>query len=274
MTETEAGIAAQYGRTGDLLDRILAFLAGSGVAEGEITAEHLKPLDEFHIGGAAATERLLDPLGLAPGTRILDIGCGIGGPARLMASRYGAKVTGIDLTPDFVRTARRLSALTGLDTAFVEGSALDLPFAAARFDLATLLHVGMNVPDKPRLFAEAARVLRSGGTFALYDVMLHGAPPAFPVPWAETPALSFLAAPDAYLAAAEAAGFRLAARRGRGDAARAFFAEMRARSAAEGPQAIGLPLLMGPTAPAKVANLAAAVELGDIEPVEMIFVRD
>ena len=111
-----------------------------------VTAEHLKAVDEFHIGGAEATAALLDQLAIGPETRVLDVGSGIGGPARTIAARYGARVTGVDLTPDFVETARRLTETVGLKADFVVGSALDLPFATASFDLATLLHVGMNIP--------------------------------------------------------------------------------------------------------------------------------
>src|SRR5690606_32008034 len=117
-----------------------------------------------------------------------------------IAERTGARVTGVDLTPDFVETARSLTETVGLSADFVVGSALDLPFADAAFDLATLIHVGMNIPDKPRLFAEAARVLVPGGAFAIYEVMRFGAHPAFPLPWAADASSSFLETPDGYLA--------------------------------------------------------------------------
>jgi SAM-dependent methyltransferase len=270
--EVEARVAAHYGGAG-LHERILERLAEAGIAVEAVTAEHLKAVDEFHIGGAEATTALLDQLEIGPGTRILDIGCGIGGPARMMAERYGAKVTGVDLTPAFVEAARHLTATVGLEAEFVAGSALDLPFRAASFDLATLLHVGMNLPDKPRLFAEAARVLAPKGTFAVFDVMLFGAHPAFPLPWASDAGSSFLETPEAYLAAAEAAGFALRSRRERGEVARAFFARMQAQMAGKEPPLVGLPLLMGEAAASKLGNMVKAVQAGDIQPVEMIFDR-
>jgi SAM-dependent methyltransferase len=268
----EATVAAHYGGAG-LHERIVERLAEAGIARGAITAEHLKAVDEFHIGGAEATAALLDQLAIGPETRVLDVGSGIGGPARMIAARFGARVTGIDLTPDFVETARRLTEMVGLEADFVQGSALDLPFAAESFDLATLLHVGMNIADKPRLFAEVARVLVPGGTFAVYEVMRFGAHPAFPLPWAADAGSSFLETPESYLAAAEAAGFALAGRRGRGEAATAFFARMQAQMAGKAPPVVGLPLLLGPEAPVKVGNMMAAVAAGDIQPVEMIFRR-
>lgn len=265
-----SSIAAHYGRA-DLYDRILAALSAAGVAQDAVTAEHLKPVDEFHIGGVAATEALLDPLGIGAGTRVLDLGSGIGGPARHIQARYGAQVTGIDLTPEFVDTARRLSALVGVTAEFVQGSALDLPFGDGAFDLLTLIHVGMNLPEKPRLFSEAARVLAPGGRFAVYDVMLFGDHPAFPLPWAGTPEASFMARPDDYLEAAEAAGLRLLHRRDRQEVAKAFFAEMKARADQFGAMALSQALLMGEDAMEKRANMVASVETGDIAPVEMIF---
>ncbi len=123
----EADVAAHYAGTG-LHERIMARLAEAGIVAGAVTADHLKAVDEFHIGGAEATIALLDQLDIGPKTRILDVGSGIGGPARTMAGRYGAKVTGIDLTPDFVETAQQLTETVGLKASFVVGSALDLPF--------------------------------------------------------------------------------------------------------------------------------------------------
>lgn len=270
MEKPEEKIRAHYGQSG-LFERIVHGLAEAGVGPGKLTADDLKSVDEFHIGGVMATKSLLDPLGFDAGTEVLDIGSGIGGPTRFMAQTYGCRVTGIDLTPEYVETARRLTEAVGLTADFIAGSALDLPFGAESFDAATLIHVGMNLPDKPKLFAEVARVLRPGGIFAVYDVMRHGEHPAFPLPWAETEAASFLAAPDDYRAAARAAGLTETHSAGRGDVARAFFAEMQARLAQSGPPPVGLPLLMGETAPQKAANMAAAVGSGDIEPVEMIF---
>ncbi len=270
MTDPEERIVRHYGGTG-LYRRIVEALARAGVDEKAVSVDDLKPVDEFHIGGVAATEALLDPLGIEPGMRVLDIGSGIGGPARWMRSRYGAAVTGVDLTPEFVATAKRLTDLVGLDARFVVGSALDLPFEDASFDIASLIHVGMNLPDKPRLFSQVARVLAPQGTFAVYDVMRFGEHPAFPLPWATSSGESFLERPDTYLSAAEAAGFTLTLRRDRGEIARDFFRKMQEAIADGGPPAVGLPILMGSNAGEKVANMIAAVNAGDIQPVEMVF---
>ncbi len=270
MTETEDRIAAHYG-VGNLYGRIIEALKAGGVDPNALRPDHLKAVDEFHIGGAEATMALLDQLDIGSDTKVLDIGSGIGGSARFISARYRARVTGLDLTPEYVDTARRLTDAVGLTARFVQGSALDLPFEDESLDIVTLFHVGMNLADKGGLFRGVARVLTPGGAFAVYDVMRFGAHPAFPVPWASGPDSSFLATPEEYLAAAEAAGLRLRTRRDRGDVAREFFAAMQKRLAAAGPPAAGLPILMGKDAPAKVANMIAAVNAGDIAPVEMIF---
>lgn len=257
---------------GGLFDRIMDGLAASGKDTNALQPEDLKPVDEFHIGGVAATDELLDQLDIDDGTRVLDIGSGIGGPARHIVSRYGAEVTGLDLTAEFVETAKRLTELVDLNATFREGSALDMPFDDDAFDVATLIHVGMNLPDKPKLFSEAARVLRPDGMFAVYDVMQVGEEhPAFPLPWATDPEASFLVSPSAYLDAASGAGFSLVAQRERGEFARAFFEKLAASLAGSSPPPLGLGLVMGSDAQVKVGNMVSSVGAGNIAPVEMFF---
>ncbi len=192
----------------------------------------------------------------------------------MIAARYGCRVTGVDLTPHFVETARALSAMCGMAdrVRFEVGSAVALPLPDASFDLALLLHVGMNVPDKMALFREARRVLRKGGTFAVYEVMRTGdGDLAFPVPWAETPDLSARETPRTYRAAAEAAGFALEVEENRREIALDFFSRLQVQAAGGAPPPLGLHNLMGPTVKEKVANMIAAVRAGTIAPVQMIF---
>ncbi len=210
---------------------------------------------------------------LSAGTGVLDIGCGLGGPARLAASRYGCSVTGIDLTAEFVRTGQVLCQWVGLDSIkLVEGSALDMPFEDASFDAAYMMHVGMNIAGKENLFAEAARVLRPGCTFGIYDVMQTAEGEiSFPVPWAETSATSALASPEQYKSMLEKAGFEIIAERNRRDFAIAFFADIAARNrAAGGPPPLGIHILMGENRAGKVGNMAGDIAAGRIAPVEMI----
>jgi MPBQ/MSBQ methyltransferase len=271
VSTTEQLTIEHYARA-ELERSILAGLQAMG-AEASPTPEDLAAVDEFHMGGRAATLELAAALKLTPATRVLDIGAGIGGTARHLARAYGCRVTGVDLTPDFVRAARHLTQLLRLDdrVAFHVGSAVDLPFADGSFEVATLLHVGMNIADKRRLATEAHRVLAPGGLFAVYDVMRTGpGEVAYPQPWATTPATSFLATPEDYRAALAAAGFGVEGERRRTDLALATFRAMRERLATAGPPPLGLHLLMGESAPAKLANIMAGLESGTFAPVELL----
>lgn len=270
----EDDIAHHY-TTGKLLARIRQGLRDSGCDPDRPSVEDLKPVDEFHIGGAEATRDLIAQLNVTGDSRVLDIGCGICGPARTVATTTGAHVTGIDLTEEFVATARALNRATGLEprVTCTVGSALDIPFDADSFDAATLIHVGMNIPDKARLFAEAARVLRPGGTFAVYEVMRTGPGElTYPVPWSDLRDGDFSAPPETYRDAARAAGFTHAAERERRETALNFFNARRADLAArDGPPPLGMHLVMRGDPRQKMLNMLANVEAGHIAPVEMIF---
>lgn len=273
MNDIENRVAGHYGGP-DLLSVILAV---AGAEDGSLNPDVLEQIDEFHVGGPAATERLLDGMNLAPGARLLDIGSGVGGPAR-RAVRRGAVVTGVDLTERFVATATELSRRVGTEgqPRFLRGSGLALPFEDASFDAAMMLHVGMNIADKGRLMTEVARVLRPGGVFAVYDLLrLDDSTAAYPLPWAAESGTSFLDTADAYRRTAEAAGLHLTAEVPRADEAKAFFAAMRTRAderkAASLPPAPGVGTVMGDDAPLKLANLAAAVMQGHVAPSELHF---
>ncbi|WP_158266849.1 class I SAM-dependent methyltransferase [Alsobacter soli] len=273
MREHELGVSKHYSSY-DVLPRIRDGLVAMGLDPDKITPEALKAVDEFHIGGAEATAALLEKSGIRPGLEVLDIGSGIGGPARMIAERYGCQVTGVDLTPQFVETARALSAMCGMAdrVRFEAGSAVALPCEASSFDLALLLHVGMNVPDKAALFREARRVLRDGGKFAIYEVMRTGdGELSFPVPWAETPDVSALAPPETYRESADNAGFTLDSEENRRDIAIEFFSRVQAQAGSAAPPPLGLHHLMGPTVQQKMANMIAGIRSGTIAPIQMIF---
>lgn len=274
MNRVEQTIADHY-TTGSLLERIEAGLAKLGVDPDNVRPQDLKPVDEFHTGGVEATEALLNQLEITPDTRVLDIGSGLGGTARLVASRYAARVTGVDLTPTFVETATELSRMAGLGgrTDFIVGSAMDLPVGEAAFDLALLLHVGMNIADKLDLFREVRRVLAPQGMFAVYDVMRgpNGSALRFPVPWSSQMATSFVESPELYQDVAGVAGFGLVCQRDRTEFARTFLNKMMGSMKESGEPPLGIHLLMGDTAAAKIANYVAMLDDGRIRPIEMIF---
>lgn len=266
-------VSAHYTH-GGLLDAIRAGVRKLGKTPESVTVNDLAAVDEFHIGGRQASSDFLSQLKLTADAHVLDIGCGLGGPARFVASQYGSRVTGIDLTPEYIETGKVLCSWVGLGEriALQQGSALSMPFPNEHFTGAYMLHVGMNIENKAGLCAEAYRVLRPGAWFGIYDVMRIGEGELiYPVPWATTPETSFVASAEQYQQALHAAGFTLVAERNRHEFALAFFEQLRAKTlAAGGPPPLGLHILMGASAPGKVQNMIANVAGGRIAPVELI----
>lgn len=242
MTDELDRVRDHYRATG-LTDRLKAALAVFGPEEHRLKIEQLATLDQFHTRGLAATAELANLAAINADMSVLDVGSGVGGPARFLAETYGCQVTGVDLSEPFVEAARYLTARTGQDgkVSFETGSALALPFENGRFDAALLQHVAMNIADRPLLYREIRRVLKPGGKFATFDVVLNGGDPLYPVPWAKTPGESFLLTAEATCEAIEAAGFGTVVRRDDSAIAKAWFAELRA----SGPPALNLGVVMG-----------------------------
>jgi len=190
----------------DLLTAIEDLSAGD---VGALTQPQLDALDQYHAGGAEAVARMLPTLGLAPGRTVLDVGAGLGGPARQVARTIGCSVVGVDITSSYVDTARALTAAAGLSASveFVHGSVTDV--ARTGFDAAYVMHVQMNVADKQAFFTQIARRLRPGSRLATFEVCRTGdADPVYPEPWSLDGTDSFLAAPADLLGAIEASGFQ------------------------------------------------------------------
>lgn len=269
---TEEKVANHYTR-GSLETAILQTLADNGRDVDNLRIRDLAGVDEFHLGRHAATVDFARDLDLSAGLRLADIGSGLGGPARHFADTYGCVVSGIDLTEEFVQVANSLTARCGLaeQVSFQRGSALALPFEDASFDRATLIHVGMNIEDKARLFAEVRRILRTGGRFGLYEVMQmrDGALP-FPMPWAMDPETSFVRSPDIYRRLLEEAGFVVELEQDRSALAIRLAHEARAKAAAGGARDQGFRTLMGPKAGERSSNVNTSVEGGLLAPIEMI----
>ena len=273
----ESNVARHYG-DGGLLGRILAGLEASGVDPERIHIDDLAPVDEFHIGGRQATVHALNKLALKSSDHVLDIGCGIGGAARYIATTHDCNMSAIDLTPDYIEAAKDLTARTGLGDkiCFQTASALALPFADDTFDAAITFHVAMNIPDRSGMYGEAARVLKPGGKLCIYDVMKKsGEAISFPVPWAETAATSHLTSVDEMRALLGRSGFEIIDVDDRTQPAIDFFKKRLADAAgAKGPPPpLGIHLILGASAVEKFTNTLANIEAGKISPVEIIAQR-
>jgi ubiquinone/menaquinone biosynthesis C-methylase UbiE len=267
----EAKVAQHYTH-GSLEDAIIAALKAAGKNPDTLQPDDFAGIDEFHLGWRAATTELAKTLTLTPQSQLLDIGSGIGGPARYFASALGCEVTGIDLTQEFVDVANSLTRRCGLAgrASFRQASALAMPFKDASFDAATLIHVGMNIKDKATLFAEAHRVLRKGGRFVVYDVMrMADTALSFPMPWAQSIETSFVETPEAYRTKLREAGFTVGAETNRREFCLKLAQEMREKAQREGPPPLGPQVLMGATAKERLGNVFAALEAGTIAPVQI-----
>ncbi len=260
MGEYEALINEHYGRN-DVGERILSGLRAAGRDIDALTREDLDAWDQLHVGGARATCDVATLAKLEPGERVLDVGCGLGGPARALAAEFGCVVTGVDLTKEFCRAAEMLTARLGLSdsVAFRVGDARKIPVEDGAFDVAWMQHVSMNVDDKGSLLAEVRRALRPGGRFVFYE--LCGVPGAaalhFPVPWASDPSLSFVVSTDALRDVLKTEGFTEIAWRDVTAGAMEWFEAIEREAASRPSDAppAGLHAIVGDDFPRRAANV-------------------
>jgi len=271
--------AAAHYPTRDLTGGLQAILEAAGLTDGTIAPEVLAPLDQFHVGGAAATTDLMAKLNLGPGARVLDLGSGLGGPARAIATAYACQVTGIDLNARFVEAANFLSRRTGLaeQVTCVHGEALDLPFGEAAFDAVVTQHAVMNIADRDALYAGVFRVLRAGGMFAMFDVV--AGPEAgeliYPLPWAGVPADSHLLTAQATREVLQVAGFAIGVWQDVTEQAMVWnIAQIgAARNRPDALQPLALPLVMGADFLTMVGNLRHAIADGKLRVVQAIVTK-
>jgi SAM-dependent methyltransferase len=270
--DTERQVSQHYTH-GSLERTILDAIEASGKDADRLSHSDLSPVDEFHIGGRQATMDFAGQLKPARGAHLLDIGCGLGGASRYFTTEHGCRISGIDLTDEYVRVADALSRRMGLSgqVDYRRASALSMPFSDGAFDGAYMLHVGMNIPDKAKLFKEVRRVLKPGALFGIYDVMREGGGAfLYPVPWAASAETNFIEPLATYKHLLGDAGFDVLKERSRRLFAMEFFRQLRARMAQAGPSPLGLQIVMGSTAPQKVANMIALIDQGTVSPTEVI----
>jgi ubiquinone/menaquinone biosynthesis C-methylase UbiE len=234
----------------------------------------LAPYDHFHGRGLEATEEAAESMQASASDHILDIGSGIGGPARYVASRFGCRVTGIDLTPEFCAVAAHLTRLLGLDqrVTFEVGDALAMPFPDASFAGAYSMNVSMNIADKLAFYREIHRVLKPGAWLALSEIAKGaGGDLDYPTPWAKSARTSFLATPEQTRAGLGEAGFEVVRLESTLERALASYARTRAMVArGEKPPHRSVMLMHGEIAPAAMANTRSAFSDGRIVPIEVL----
>jgi len=268
----EKGISDHWAK-GDVYALIVSALGKMSKSLDDVTLEDLAPVDHFHARGFPATVELADRLSIKPGQHIVDIGCGLGGPARYIAKRFQCQVSGLDITRPFVEAGNRLTALLRMEdqVTIQQGDGQRLPYGDAAFDGAYTQHVTMNVPDRPRFFSEAHRVLKSGAFFALTE---HGlgpnGDPHYPLPWSEDGGGSYLVPPLETRALLESAGFEVIVLE---DTGAKYLAGYKAgiEKAEKGMlPPLGIQILLGLTASQKTRNAARNIEECRTHPIQVI----
>ncbi len=271
MIDTTDRVRAHYDGPG-LVDRIRAALAPIADEDERLAVAQLAMLDQFHTRGILATVELAGAAGLQAADHVLDAGCGIGGPARTLASMFGCRVTGVDLSPRFVEAAIYLTGRCRLAdrVSFIEGDVLHLPLYDAAFDAVFLQHVAMNIANRAALYAEVRRVLKPGGRFAMYDLVLKDGEVIYPTPWARTPSTSFLLTADETREALKTAGFAETMWRDDTQTALDWF---KATVANPPPAGLNLGLVIGAEFPAITGNLGRNIREGRLGVLSAVLTR-
>jgi len=250
-------VASHYSEDLKLADTIAKKLRSAGKDLNKLTTADLAAADEFHIRGRKATLELGEKMNLTAQLHVLDVGSGLGGPARTLAETYGCRVTGIDLTQAFCDAATAMShwVVLGNRVSFKQGDATNLPFANQTFDAAMTIHVAMNIAAKDKMYLEARRVLKPGGIFAVYDVLQgEGGEVLYPVPWARDPSISHVATTDDMKSLLTSAGFKLLDVQDSTEESQSFFKRMTAQMAKTGTSPVIWQLFLGEDFPAMARN--------------------
>ena len=270
---SDAQSISDHWGTGDVFARIMEAMQAAGINPDTVAIEQLAPVDHFHARGFPATVDLADALPIRAGDRLVDIGCGLGGPARYLAKRFQCRVDGIDITAPFVEAANKLSALVGMDDVVVcrHGDGQKLPYGDQEFDGGYTQHVTMNVPDRDVFFGEAYRVLRPGAFFALTE---HGlgevGDPRHPVPWSEDGSGAYLMRPADTVAALKNTGFRNIEVTDTGEKYLQGYQAAIERAEKGDTPVFGTHILLGKLAPQIVRNAGRNIEERRTHPVQIL----
>ncbi len=270
---SEIGITDHY-TSGELLNRLNSAMRDDGADPDKPTIQSLAPYDQFHGRGLESTEQLAAGLQVAASDHLLDVGSGIGGPARFMADRFGCRVTGIDLTAEFCDVARHLTVAMGLESqvSFEQGNALAMPFADDTFNGAYSMNVSMNIADKAGFYGEILRVLKPGGWLALSELSQGpGGPINYPSPWARTAESSFLSTPEETRQGLEACGFVISTFQDNIAETKAFGAKVREMvERGEKPPHRAIQLIHGDIAETATKNMAEGIRGNCVIPIEVL----
>lgn len=266
MNSLNQHIETHYLKEG-LYEDIIKRLKEQNIALDNVKRSDIAGVDEFHVRGAAVSKELANSIDLN-GLHVLDVGCGLGGPCRMLADEYNCQTTGIDLSSEYIRTATKLSELVKLNnkTTFVQGDAAELPFKDNNFDVVWTQHVQMNIPDKKKFYSEINRVLKTGGYFLFYDILKkeNGAV-NYPMPWASNANQSFLFRAEEMDGFLKELGLTKEQSINQTQAGIDFFDTLVARLKEFGPPKMGLNVLMGETTKPKLMNLLAHLKTGELE---------